>query len=60
MKRIELYIGSAHLVIDECEGEAQIRHADQPRSMAGRRTDITVRPYGAQQISLDVKVEKSE
>lgn len=60
MKRIELYIGSAHLVIDECEGEAQIRHVDQPRSMAGRRTDITVKPWGAQSVTLNVKVERSE
>jgi hypothetical protein len=59
MKRIELYIGSTHFVIDECEGEAQIRHADRPRADAARHAFVTVRRDGIDH-TIDVKVEKTE
>ncbi len=62
MKRIELYVDGQHVVIEECEGRAEIRLADQPRVMAHPRMYITIgRTHlgeGARQIEL--KVEATE
>jgi len=46
MKRIDLYVDGHHLVIEECEGRAEIRHADQPKMMAGPRTTVETGGYG--------------
>lgn len=66
MKRIELYVDGQHLVIEECEGRAEIRHADQPKVMAGPRTTVQTGGYGlARDITgvartVELKVELGE
>lgn len=62
MKRIELYVDGQHFVIEECEGRAEIRHAEQPRAMAARSVTVYVgRQYeGIGPRAVELKVEKSE
>lgn len=62
MKRIELYVDGQHLVIEECEGRAEVRLADQPRVMAHPRMQISVgRAYhGVAPLTIELRVEATE